>query len=197
MPRVSRKQAELNHERLIEVASVLLRERGISGLSLTDVMNQLGMTVGGFYKHFNSKESLVEAAFGRALGHVEASRDETLDSIAEYHEAVSEIVRRYLEDSSPDSAGSGCPLAALAGDVARESPNSGVRFLFNEGVEDFAAALSYKHPRGRSRKHQHAKALTAIATLAGGLMLARALPMGELRSELIEATGRGAVDALK
>lgn len=114
MPRVSQEQARLNRARVVEVAAALFRERGLHGVGVADIMGAAGLTHGGFYGQFANKDALVAEAFESALGE---ERRGTLDA----------LIANYLSSGHVQSPGKGCPLAALANDVAREPLGSLVR----------------------------------------------------------------------
>src|SRR5580693_1009854 len=107
--RVSREQAEANRERILEVAGTLFRERGFDGTAVDDIMKRAGLTHGGFYGHFPSKDDLVAETCSHVLGSeswidkVAASRDPSLEA----------LVRCYLSPRHRDDPGQGCLFAAL------------------------------------------------------------------------------------
>lgn len=166
MPRVSRAETERNRALIEEVSSRLFREQGLK-VSVADVMSAAGLTHGGFYGHFKSKDELIAIACANAFDTAvhkwqeEAASGETL---AEKQKA---LVEHYLSSSNIKNMGDGCPLASLASDVAREDEDKPVREAFHQGteklVEIFAAGES-----------NHAKALAAVSTMVGALILARA-----------------------
>ncbi|MCI1680299.1 MAG: TetR/AcrR family transcriptional regulator [Ewingella americana] len=166
MPRVSKAETERNRALIEEVSSKLFREQGLK-VSVADVMSAAGLTHGGFYGHFKSKDELIAIACANAFDTAvhnwqdEAASGETL---AEKQKA---LVEHYLSSSNIKNMGDGCPLASLASDVAREDEDKPVREAFHQGteklVEIFAAGES-----------NHAKALAAVSTMVGALILARA-----------------------
>ena len=121
--KVSREQAAKNRERILDAAAQLFRERGFEGIGVADLMNAAGLTHGGFYGHFSSKEDLIAQACARAL---ERSHEKwTKRAQRAPDEALSSIARDYLSTRHRDDPGTGCFLAALGSEAARHGP--GVR----------------------------------------------------------------------
>lgn len=177
--RVSRAQADENRERIIDTAARLFREKGFDGIGLNDLMQAAGLTRGGFYGHFDSKEDLAEQACRRAL----EQNAGTLRNDA--HAELAAFVDFYLSDTHCADPGSGCTLAALAGDVVR---HPSLRSALRAGVEHFVDALS---PRmaGATDAARREAALASVATLVGAVVLARAVDSTEL-SEALRAAAR-------
>lgn len=173
MPRVSQEQAKLNRRRVVEVAASLFRERGINGVGVADIMASAGLTHGGFYGQFANKEALAAEAFDSAL-------DE------EYRGTIETLLANYLSLGHVRSPGMGCPLAALANDVAREPRGGPVRARFTHGVERMASILAGLTPRG-AKERRRQRSLATLSTMVGAVVLARAVDDEALATELIEA----------
>ncbi|GJE37102.1 TetR/AcrR family transcriptional regulator [Methylobacterium persicinum] len=173
MPRVSKEQAKINRQRVVEVAAGLFRERGLHGVGVVDIMAAAGMTHGGFYGQFANKDALAAEAFDVALA--EENRGTT-----------NTVVANYLSLGHVKSPGRGCPLAALANDVSREAPDSLVRARFTRGVEGLAALIAGLTPKA-SKERRRRRALATTATLVGAVVLARAVDDEELANELLQA----------
>lgn len=173
MPRVSQEQAKLNRQRVVEVAAALFRERGLHGVGVADIMASAGLTHGGFYGQFASKDALAVEAFDSALGE---DRRGALDM----------LIANYLSVGHVQSPGMGCPLAALANDVAREPTGSPLRARFTHGVRHLVGLLSELSPQGvKERRRQ--RALAKLSTLVGAVVLARAVDDPGLADELLQA----------
>ena len=123
--KVTKAQAEANRAHVVETASQLFRERGFDGVGVADLMAAAGFTHGGFYKHFASKADLM--AESTACGSAQTT------ALSEGVDA-SEFVRHYLSREHRDARATGCTMAALGGDAARQ-PES-VRVAFADGVEN-------------------------------------------------------------
>src|SRR5437868_4212921 len=113
--KVSRQQAAINHDRIVETAAQLFRERGYEGIGVADLMKEAGLTHGGFYGHFASKEELIAEASVRALTESLAR----LSNIAEraHDDPLSAMAEAYLTSGHRDDPGDGCLLAALGTEV--------------------------------------------------------------------------------
>ena len=173
MPRVSQEQARLNRQRVVEVASALFRERGLHGVGVADIMGAAGLTHGGFYGQFANKDALAAEAFDCAIG-------------AEYRGTLDNLLETYLSLGHVHAPEKGCPLAALANDVAREPPGSPIRSRFTHGVERLAAILADLAPKA-SRERRRQRSLAALSTLVGAVVLARAVEDEALARDLVEA----------
>lgn len=179
--KVSRAQAEANRDRILDSAAQLFRERGVDGVGLNELMQAAGLTRGGFYGHFESKEDLVAQASRRAL---EANR-ESRRKLAE--RGLATWVQVYLSDAHCERVGEGCGLTALAADAARGAP--ALREVFGEGVEMFAAGLQALMP-GATEAERREQALARMATLVGALLLGRAVADPAQSRELRDAAAK-------
>jgi TetR/AcrR family transcriptional repressor of nem operon len=177
---VTREQAEINREKILEVAGTLFRERGYDGIGVVDIMKRAGLTHGGFYGHFASKDGLAAEITSHVLG-----RERWLERLTgSPNPSLSDVVRKYLTPRHRDDAGHGCLLAALGADVARQ-PRS-VRHAFTEGLRGRLDALAHVLP-GRAAARRR-KALATMAGLVGALVLSRAVDDPELSNEILDAT---------
>src|ERR1700687_4057878 len=113
----SRAQKAKTHERIIKLASKRFREEGLAGIGIAELMKEAGLTVGGFYKHFKSRDDLVAEAVGSAL----ELWKRQVDGAASGGPAVTyeSLVDGYLSEAHRDHPGTGCVVSALAGDIAR------------------------------------------------------------------------------
>jgi TetR/AcrR family transcriptional regulator, transcriptional repressor for nem operon len=178
--RVTREQAEANREKILEVAGVLFRERGYDGIGVADIMKRAGLTHGGFYGHFDSKDDLAAEITQRVL-----FREGWLERLTgKPHPTVAEIVDSYLTPRHRDDAGRGCLFAALASDAARQPPS--VRRAFTEGLRKRVDVLRKLMPGG-SAAAQRGKALAMLAGLVGAMVLSRAVDDPKLSHEILDA----------
>ena len=118
--KVSREQAAQNRERIVEAAAQLFRERGFDGIGVADLMKEAGLTHGGFYGHFSSKEDLIAEASARALTRSLALWSKVAERAP--GDPLSAIAGVYLTSRHRDDPGTGCLLAALGPDVSRQGP---------------------------------------------------------------------------
>ena len=118
MPRMSEAEKQRSHGRILDAAALMFREHGIEGTSVADIMKTAGMTHGGFYRHFASKEELVSAAFNHAVDSVvsDMERETTSEARKRDREAY---IETYLSLAHVEDLGQGCPLAAMGTELAR------------------------------------------------------------------------------
>src|SRR5947199_8648882 len=113
--KVTREQAAANREKIIEVASILLPKHGFDGIGVADTMKAAGLTHGGFYGHFSSKEDLIAEACARAFSRSHERWSKMVGRTPD--DPLSSIVRSYLSRRHRDDPGTGCTLAALGPDI--------------------------------------------------------------------------------
>ena len=183
--KVSREQAAQNRERIIEAAAQLFRERGFEGIGVADLMKEAGLTHGGFYGHFGSKDDLIAEAAAlaltRSLGLLsDVPRGASADPLAA-------IAGAYLSSKHRDDPGTGCLLAALGSDVSRQGP--AVRRVVTDHMRS-AVELLMKLVPGKARAARRQKAISTYATLVGAMVIARAVDSRELSQEILEAAQR-------
>ncbi len=181
--RVSKEQMEENRERILATAAQLFRERGFDGIGVADLMKSAGLTHGGFYGHFASKEDLMAQASTRAVEQVCTFWSGLLEQAPGDPRAVLE--QAYLAPRHRDAPGQGCPMAALGADAARQGP--GVRRALTEGLVKVLDVLTAAMP-GRSKAARRQKALADYASLVGAVVLARAVDDAALSDEILHAT---------
>ena len=179
--KVTRAQAEENRERILDNAAQLFRERGFDGIGLNDLMQAAGLTRGGFYGHFESKDDLAAQATRRAL---QTNREQWKKQT---DRSLQAWVKTYLSDAHRDHIGAGCGLVALAGDAARGGP--AVKEAFAEGVVSLVATLEGQMPAADAGERRE-QALSMLSMLVGSLLLSRAVGDVELSRELREAVRR-------
>src|SRR5262245_30004935 len=178
--RVTRAQAEAHREKILAVAGTLFREHGFDGIGVADIMKRAGLTHGGFYGHFSSKDALAAEITERVIG-----RDGWLQRLTgSASPSFRDVVRKYLSPRHRDEPGRGCLFAALSSEVARQP--QGVRHAFTEGLRHRIDALRRVIP-GRSEAARRRKALATMSGLVGALTLARAVDDPRLSDEILEA----------
>lgn len=182
MPKASREQAHQNRDKVIEKASRLFRERGFDGVGIADVMKEAGLTHGGFYAQFPSKEHLMAEASGKAW----RERNSWWRSLLgqSKRKPLSAVAAVYLSKGHCNSPGEGCVAAALGADAAHQGPL--VRSQFAAGLKDLLDFLSQLVP-GSSKKVQRREAITAYAAMVGAVVLARAVNDDALSEEVLQA----------
>jgi TetR/AcrR family transcriptional repressor of nem operon len=172
---------DTNHDRIVQGAARLLRERGVRSTSVADAMNAAGMTHGGFYRHFKNKDDLVVEALRSAFNDF-ASPLELRQQIESPQAVAAEYKALYLSPEHVANPGYGCPMPALGSELAREADP--VKAEFAVGLRRVLAALSAAGV-GSAEERRNA-ALQEIAKLVGAVVLARAC--GEpMASEVLRA----------
>ena len=181
--RYSKEHKQETHARIVRRASVRLREKGAHGIGVADLMKEAGLTHGGFYAHFDSREALVIEAFTHASGR---SR-EYWRNIAEQtppDKRLALIVETYLDAAHRDDPGHGCAIASLGADIARENPKT--RKAFSVELEHMIDLIA-DQIQGASRKAARRQAMATLATMVGALVMARIAGNGELSDEIMVA----------
>lgn len=171
-----------NRERVIEMASRLFREHGFDGIGIADVMKAAGLTHGGFYGHFRSKEHLMAEAMEKAL-----TGGKGIWSALESEHAgdtIDAFINRYVSAKHRQNLSGGCALAALGSDAARK-PRT-VRRSFERGLRRFMDQLARALP-GRNASKRRAAALAVISQMVGALILSRSVDDPALSDEILES----------
>jgi TetR/AcrR family transcriptional repressor of nem operon len=179
--KVTREQAAQNHDRIVEAAARLFRERGFEGIGVADLMEAAGLTHGGFYGHFASKEELIAEACRRALeGSIErwSRRVES-----EPRDPLGALARGYLSARHRDDPGAGCLLAALGPEVARHGP--GARRAITAWLTPALDFLA-RHVPGTAASRRR-RAIATLSGWIGAMVLARAVDDRELSREILDA----------
>lgn len=174
--RVSREKAAENRQKIIETAARLFRERGFDGVGVDAIMEGAGLTHGGFYGHFKSKDDLAAEAIAQALI---ASCD-----YQDRFTMLDEFVGDYLSERHCQARGSGCAVAALSGDIVRQNTNLR-RNLATHLRRQFDHVTRFFAKGSAARKRD--RAIATIAGMVGALVLARAVDDQELSREILRA----------
>lgn len=162
--RVSQAEKDRSHERIVSSAARLLRERGVDGASVSDVMKDAGLTHGGFYKHFPNKDAMVASALDAAF----ATFIDMLDGgDADAGNAYREL---YLSEGHLLNPGIGCPVAALGQDIARGSDE--LKAVFSRNVDQLADALA--NTMEGPAENRKTAAIQQLCMLVGAVVVARA-----------------------
>ena len=165
------------HDRIVDVGSRRFRELGLEGISVAELMKEAGLTVGGFYKHFVSRDDLVTEALAAACVEMD-------DSELTNQPTLEKGIRTYLSAKHRDTPASGCPLALLVNDTARSSDD--VREVYTKRLEASLAQLEAQladHTDGNRRK----KAILIYSSYIGAIGLSRAVSDPKLSNEILRA----------
>jgi TetR/AcrR family transcriptional repressor of nem operon len=184
--KVTREEAARNRERILDAAAQLFRERGFEGIGIADLMEAVGLTHGGFYGHFSSKEDLKAQVCARVI---ERAREAWVKRAANGpDDPLSSLARGYLTTRHRDDPGTGCMLAALGSDTARQGP--GVRRAVTEGLRSSFDLLT-RFVAGKSPRARRHKAIAAYASWVGAMIMARAVDDRALSKEILDAVLEG------
>lgn len=181
-----KKQKAETHEKILGACAKVLRKQGVSAATVAQVMHEAGLTVGGFYAHFESKEAMVAEGFRRALH--DSNRDLMVAARAEGEagKRLTAYAKGYLtpRHRDLDREGRGCAVAALASDMAKAGPV--LRKVFAEECQKlaFGNTAAFSDARARVSRKEY---LGTLAALAGTLILARATRGSPISDEFLEA----------
>ena len=179
--RVTQHEMDANHDRIVEGAARLMRERGVRSTSVADAMYEAGMTHGGFYRHFKTKDDLVVEALRSAFDDF-ANPLELRQQIESPQTVVDEYKTLYLSPEHVANPGHGCPMPALGSDLAREAEP--VKAEFTTGLRRVVDALAAAGEGTPEQRQAHA--LREISMLVGAVLLARACG-DAMASEVLQA----------
>jgi len=176
------KKAE-THDRIVRAAARAIRERGYAGVSVADVMKDAGLTHGGFYAHFASREAMLEEALDHAAAESMANMNRATAKAAA-GQGLEAYVAAYLSDAHLDHAESGCTTAALGSETRLQPPE--LRKVATRRVKEMADMVARQLPRwGASETHDDA--LAVMSTLVGAMVIARMVDEPELSSAIRRA----------
>jgi TetR/AcrR family transcriptional repressor of nem operon len=180
--KVSKEQAAENRERVVDTAARLFRERGYNGIGVADLMKSAGLTHGGFYGNFGSKEALMAEAAMRAVAVSMADWDKAVARHPD--QPLKAVTGAYLSVRHRDHPGLGCAVAALGPEVSRLSPE--VRSAMTEGIALQIDKLAALMPAG-SADQQRKDALATYAAMVGALVIARTVNDENLSEDVLAA----------
>jgi TetR/AcrR family transcriptional repressor of nem operon len=186
--RYSKEHKQETHERIVKRAAVRLREKGAHGIGVADLMKEAGLTHGGFYAHFDSREALVIEAMEHIMER-STERWRKLGEQAPPEKRFATIVDSYLNSAHRDDPGHGCAVPTLGAEIARETPKT--RKAFATKLEEMIDMLASLVPDA-SPKAARKQAMAAIGTMMGALVMARIAGNSEFSDEIL-AAGREAI----
>jgi len=186
--RYSREHKLETHARIVRKASVRLREKGAHGVGVADLMKEAGLTHGGFYAHFDSRDDLVIEAFTHAMDR-STERWRKLVEQTPREKRFATIVNSYLTSLHRDDPGRGCAIPTLGAEIARESART--RRVFAGRLDQMIDILADQVPN-LPRKAARKRAAAAMATMIGTLVMARVAGSGDFSDEILGA-GREAL----
>ena len=180
---------ELTHERIVDAAARALRRQGYQGVGVADVMKDAGLTHGGFYAHFESRDAMLAEAVARAGREGEAVVRQDMDArMAQGASAFRALVEAYLSDLHLRAVEGGCPIAALASEMCRQ--NEVLREASGERVKAFVKIVQQVLPSGTPNE----EAVVIVSTLVGAIQLARALGDNRSGKAILKTTRQALID---
>jgi TetR/AcrR family transcriptional repressor of nem operon len=186
--RHSKAEKAKTHERIVAIAANRFREQGLAGIGIAGLMKEAGLTVGGFYKHFKSRDALVAEAVGCAL----ELWKRKVDAAASGGPPVSyeSLVDEYLSEAHRNHPGAGCPVGALAGDLARSDKHT--RALVSRKIRDNIELLAtlIRRANGTDRNSARSQAVLTYCALVGAIGMARAVSDEELSREILKTVAQ-------
>ena len=184
MKRAATKSKEVTHERIVETAARAIRRSGYNGTSVADIMKEAGLTHGGFYAHFASREAMLAEAADRA-GAESVALSARIAATAKPEQALQALIHAYLSKEHVKSVEMGCPIAALGSEMPRQAPE--VRRAATRRIKEMIDVVARQLPDwGQPAAHE--RALVTVATSVGALLLARAVDDPKLSDALLDAT---------
>ena|SRR6202051_1978069 len=177
----SKAQKAKTHKRIVAIASKRFREKGLAGFGIAELMKEAGLTVGGFYKHFDSRDELVAEAVSSAFG----DWQRRVDAAASGGPSASfaELIDDYLSDVHRKNPGTGCAFSALSPEIARSDERT--RALTSEQLRkdlELIAALL----QGKDKRAARSRAILTFSALVGAMVLARAVSDEALSHEILK-----------
>ena len=182
--RTAPSRKEVTHERIVGAAARAIRRSGYDGTGVADIMQEVGLTHGGFYAHFASREAMLAEAADRA-GAESVATLTRVAAAAPPAEALRSMIRAYLSKEHVDGVENGCPMAALGSEMPRQAPK--VRRAATRRIKE-AIDLVARHSPRQGQPGAYQQALVTVAAMVGALVLARAVDDPKLSAALRAAS---------
>jgi len=163
------------HKRIVDIAAQKFREEGVASVGIAGLMAQAGLTHGGFYAHFESKEALVEEAMKAAF---DGSR-------LTYSAGLETLIRSYLRPAHRDNPGQGCVVATLTPEIARHPATT--RAAYTERLEKFLEKIAALLPEQLPPETRQQTAIGILGSMIGTLQMSRAVTNPELSENILKS----------
>jgi TetR/AcrR family transcriptional regulator, transcriptional repressor for nem operon len=190
--RYAKDHKEETRRKILEAASRLFREKGYDGVGVDAIMNEAGLTAGGFYSHFASKDAL----FAEALGNAYDSRNQSLQASLKSKgdtDYLQNLIYGYLSRTHRDMTAEGCIFPTLTTDVMRGSNET--RASYEKRLRKFISTIETQLPESTTPEKE--RAIAILVQLIGGVMLARAVNDEQLSSDILKACRQAAIKVCK
>jgi TetR/AcrR family transcriptional regulator, transcriptional repressor for nem operon len=189
--KVSKEKMAEHREKILKSAAKQFREQGFDNISVAEVMKEAGLTHGGFYGHFTSKQDLAIQAATRAM---ENSVDKWGKVMATAEgDPVEAFINQYLSPRHRDASGTGCFYAALATDIVRQP--SPLKRAATTGLEQFLDLIGRNLPAG-SKSNRRQQAIKVFASMLGAMILARTVDDSKLSNEILQTVASTLADKI-
>ena len=176
----SQAQKEKTHKRIVAIASKRFREKGLAGVGIAELMKEAGRTVGGFYKHFDSRDELVAEALRDAFGTWQRQKEASQSGGQPL--SLERLIDDYVSDAHRKNPGAGCAFSALAPEIARSDKRT--RALTSEQVRNDLELIAGLLP-GKDKRAARSRAILPFSALVGAMSLARAVSDEVLSHEIL------------
>lgn len=180
----SKANKAVNHECIVKTAAARFREAGVEAVGVVDLMKDAGLTHGGFYRHFTTRDDMVSEAVEYALKEGGQAVAAIANSKMSRQAVLSALIDAYLSVAHRDGLATSCAVTTLAGDVARS--NERVRSAYTQQVDIYLAVL-INLMAGEKQKSRRIKAVAALSTLVGAVSMARAVNDETLSREILQS----------
>ena len=186
--RHSKTEKAKTHERIVAVAAKKFREEGLAGIGIADLMKEAGLTVGGFYKHFKSRDALVAEAVGSSLDMWKDRIDASAAGGPRF--TYESLVEDYLSEAHRNHPGIGCPVGALAGDLARSDKHT--RAVATQKIRDNIELLAslIRDTTKTDKDTARSRAVMTYCAMVGAISMARAVSDKELSREILKTVAQ-------
>jgi TetR/AcrR family transcriptional repressor of nem operon len=177
----SRAEKAQTHKRIVSIAAKRFREKGLAGFGIAELMKEAGLTVGGFYKHFDSRDDLVAEAVSSAFGNWKRK----VDAAASGGPPVTyeKLIGDYLNEAHRDNPGAGCAYSALAPEISRSDKKT--RAVTSEQVRNDIQLIANLLPV-EDKRTARSRAIVTFSALVGAMSLARAVSEEALSREILK-----------
>src|SRR5947207_11729434 len=183
MKRAAARSKEATHDRIVEAAARAIRRSGYNGTGVADIMKGAGLTHGGFYAHFSSREAMLAEAADRA-GSESVATMARIAATSPPRRALKAMMEAYLSKAHVEAVDTGCATAALGSEMPRQTPE--VRRAATRRIKEMIDLVARQSPDW-GKPGPHERALVTVATMVGALVLARAVDDPRLSDSLRNA----------
>src|ERR1700751_1219839 len=177
----SKAQKEKTHKRIVAIASKRFREKGLAGFGIAELMKEAGLTVGGFYKHFDSRDELVAEALSDAFGVWQRQKEAAEPGGQPL--TFAKLIDDYVSDAHRKNPGAGCAFSALAPEIARSDKRT--RALTSDQVRNDIQLVAALRP-AKDKRTATSRAILTFSALVGAMSLARAVSDEALSQEILK-----------